>query len=176
MLSVLIVSPVDTAATDLGAHFAQFTNNILNMIGQLPIGPPGEPPEGDGANPVGVDDVVNPPFPLPAAGTAPVNQGVAVTNVGEPVAPGGAVPAPLHFTTTFMGVVDPTTGTAMSDEDIPQPRVDDPVVEEICEKGRRGVKAKELEVLERWKMGGFAPQLKTVSFDMVSPCYLTIAT
>ncbi|KAG9035624.1 hypothetical protein FRB95_011030 [Tulasnella sp. JGI-2019a] len=94
--------------------------------------------------------------------------------VGEGGGAGGPPPPPLplhmpvNFNTTIVGF---TAGGEVGDEDgaaIPRRgrSTPDPREDEVLEKARRDLKEKELLILEKWKMGGIIPNLKTVTFDM----------
>lgn len=110
----------------------------------------------------------------PLAGPHPA--GGAATPPPPP--PPGPAP-PVNFQTTFVTAWNPDTGEMMMDAGgagdphdarAPSARRDfkDPKVIEILDKGQRSLKGRELEILDKWKLGGFAPGLKSVVFDMVS--------
>lgn len=93
-----------------------------------------------------------------------------------PPPPPGPAP-PVNFQTTFVTAWNPDTGEMMMDAGgagdphdtrPPSARRDfkDPKVIEILDKGQRSLKGRELEILDKWKLGGFAPGLKSVVFDM----------
>ncbi|KAG8886632.1 hypothetical protein FRB97_000052 [Tulasnella sp. 331] len=84
-------------------------------------------------------------------------------------------PMPMHMPVNFNTTFVVTAGDDVGDEDglVPAPGVQhrrrpvpNPRQAEVLEKARRGLKEKELSILEKWKLGGFIPNLKTVTFDM----------
>lgn len=126
------------------------------------------------ATPAELDPDADLPDLEPLAGPQPA--GDAATPPPPP--PPGPAP-PVNFQTTFVTTWNPDTGEMMmdaggagdpNDHRPPSARRDfkDPKVVEILDKGQRSLKGRELEILDKWKLGGFAPGLKSVIFDMVS--------
>lgn len=101
-------------------------------------------------------------LPPVAAGLGPMAQ------LG-PLPPQPQMP-PINFNTTFIEI---GAGDAGDDDAVP-PMVHsrhrqtiDPKHEEALDKARRKLKGKERMILDKWKLGGLIPNLKTVTFDMV---------
>ncbi|KAG8920876.1 hypothetical protein FRC01_000553 [Tulasnella sp. 417] len=83
----------------------------------------------------------------------------------------------MNFQTTFITAINPQTGEMVMDagaegpDGMPLPptrRRDykDPKVIEILDKGQRELKSRELKILDKWKLGGYAPGLKSVVLEM----------
>ncbi|KAG8940260.1 hypothetical protein FRC00_013102, partial [Tulasnella sp. 408] len=84
---------------------------------------------------------------------------------------------PVNFQTTFITAFNPQTGEMVMDagadgvDAVPPTSIrrrdyKDPKVIEVLDKGQRGLKDKEQKILDKWKMGGYAPNLKNVVFEM----------
>lgn len=175
----------------LNVQLQHATNTIWNMITQVagivpgmggpapgqpaPVAPgAAAPAEGDGADDdiddipalIDVVDVMTTPAPAEPADANLAQAAAAGPQGGLPPLP-PLPPMPMNFNTTFIGMIDPFTGAPIEDGPPRKPSPPDPKREEILEKARRELKAKELTLLEKWKMGGYAPNLKTTCFDMV---------
>ncbi|KAG8908449.1 hypothetical protein FRB99_006654 [Tulasnella sp. 403] len=172
---------------NIGNQIAAATANMLNLFDQMHGNNPGNPTGNDPdaaaevpANPEGLDNAGGPQglfdaagdpagmpatmfFPMHIPGLGPAPPGGA----GPPPPPGGNPDGePLQFNTTVFSLVDPITGAAIDEEAPPRKPAPDPKREEVIEVGRRNLRDKELEILDKWKLGGYAPNLVSVHFDM----------
>lgn len=89
-----------------------------------------------------------------ALGAAFAAEGDVAAGGNGPAPPPGPGPPPLHF------LPAPTRPGSR--------RVTDPKHKEALDKARRALKEKELMLLEKWKLGAIVPNLRAVTFDMVS--------